>query len=222
MKRYVYIFLTFLFILFSFACGNKAENNDKTPLTREDSQILSREDPNNTNSAPVNNDSFTENPNENDSLNGSNFESIVDHANKNNLTKEQIAQLEADAAANGYEIQWDDDGSMVIAQEDGNTIALNGNWPDNEYTKAVPEPNISITASSNDDSSFTVIFGSTTKEEIQDYANQLKNAGFTEDANTQDQAIEGMDIFLYSAHNSDGLYIELMYTGAQNVLTISK
>ncbi len=221
MKQVLTILLSILLIFSLSACGgrNSSKNvenepsQDNAPLTREDSAPLTRED----NEISSDNADNTEGTSTGDI----DVEEIVKGANRNSLTPEQIAALEADAAANGYELQWQPDGSLVIVEE-GHAMSLNGDWPDNEYTKGVPAPGLEIMMSTDDGSSFTAVFGSVTIDQVKAYAEELKNAGFTEDAETTDQEASGMTIYMYSAHHADGRFVELMFTGAQNALMISK
>ncbi len=234
MKKLFMILLTGLLVLSFAACGVKLKdsgNNNSAanvPLTRDDGNVLTREDTSATNSEeskPMNLDESnaeSANPSDDDKLaDAVSLEELIQGANRNNLTPEQIASLEADAALNGYELQWQEDGSLVII-DDGQAISLGGNWPDNEFTKQVPIPDFEISMSSDDGSSFTAIFGAITKEQLTNYVEKIKAAGFTEDAEIQDEPVEGMDIYMYTAGNAEGYYIELMYTGYQNAMIISK
>ena len=53
----------------------------------------------------------------------------MDNVNRNNMTPEQIADLETDAKAEGYEIDWNPDGSLVII-EDGSAISIEPTDPE--------------------------------------------------------------------------------------------
>ncbi len=225
MKQLFLIFSACILALALGGCGSKeAETAKDSPSSSTQSHkeggILTREDKTDEKATekPAADDTAATNP----VTDITDFNSLVSSANRNNLTADQIAQLEADGEENGYKIQWAEDGSMILVEDNGNTVALNGDWPDNEFTKAVPRPNLPITASTTEESSFFAIFGETSKEDLKAYAEELIKAGFTQEADTQEQSFGGMDIYSYTAQNSDGLCIELVYTGTQNVLSISK
>lgn len=211
MKKITWIVLSLLLAISLAACGGNSPSKDaetrpadNTPLTRTEQEITSDA------TEPLSTD--------NSSMS---LEDFLRGANRNSMTAEQIAALEADAAQNGYEIQWQADGSLVIV-DDGNTTSLNGNWPDNAYTKGIPAPDFDILATSDDGSTFTAVFGEVTKEQVAAYAEALKEAGFTVDAETTDQDIAGMVMYYYAAGHADGRLAELVFSGAQSALTISK
>ncbi|MCL2039932.1 MAG: hypothetical protein FWG85_05840, partial [Bacteroidetes bacterium] len=63
-----------------------------------------------------------------------------------------------------------------------------GDWPDNEYTKQVPKPDITIYSADDGPNGFNVDFpGSTTIEEIKVYADKVKDAGFNQNIYVEDE-----------------------------------
>lgn len=104
----------------------------------------------------------------------------------------------------------------------GEGITAYGEWPDNEFTRIIPKPDIEIAMTVVDEYSFTVAFGSMTKAQATDYVEKLKDAGFTIDAYVTDQEMYGMAIYTFSAANAAGYSATLSFTGSSNVLVISK
>ncbi len=190
--------LAMVFALAACGGGNEKEpageqQGGNTPLTRDDGG-----------SAPLNRDDGA-------ALSGSDqsgltsfdpgdIHSMMESVNRNNMTPDQIASIEADAKENGYEIDWNADGSLVII-EDGNTLSTSGTWPDNKFTKAVPTPKVgSVTASDLGDDECTVIMN-WTAEDAKTYVGELKKAGFDRGAEEQDLAMMGM--YTFSASNGE-------------------
>lgn len=99
---------------------------------------------------------------------------------------------------------------------------LNAEWPDNEYTKQVPTPDMKILHSNSDDDGFTVAFNNASAEQIKAYASKLKEAGFTTDAEEEDKEVMGMAIYSYTASNSDGYSVSLTFAVGSAGLVISK
>ena len=146
----------------------------------------------------------------------------------------------ADAKNDGVDVSFGADGSMTVVDTDGSVMVQNpdgtwtyqdedggeaqigGDWPDNEFTKLVPKPDFALTAASADDGGFTVAFTDATIEQMRDYAEKVKAAGFTADAQTEDQEVMGMVIYTYSASNADGYTVEIFSASGTSGMSISK
>lgn len=140
----------------------------------------------------------------------------------------------------GLDVSFGADGSMTVKDEDGTEIVqkadgtwtvktaeggegqLGGDWPDNEFTKLVPKPDFALTAANTTAEEFTVAFSDATVEQMRAYTEKVKAAGFTADAETEDQELMGMVIYTYSASNASGYRIEIFSTSGTSGLTISK
>lgn len=114
------------------------------------------------------------------------------------------------------------DGTWVIKDEDGNEGQVGGEWPDNEFTRLVPKPDFELYAASGDDQMFTVAFSNATIEGIRDYAEKLKSAGFTVDAETTDSETMGITIYTYVASNGKGVTAELAFGLGSASLALKK
>ncbi len=95
-------------------------------------------------------------------------------------------------------------------------------WPDNEFTDLVPQPDFKIYLTEESEDSVTIIFTGADAEEIRAYAEELQKAGFTVDPDTEDQNAYGMEIYSYSASNEAGYYIQLVYSAGTSTLHIGK
>ena len=108
------------------------------------------------------------------------------------------------------------------AQSQGGEGQVGGNWPDNEFTKLVPKPDFELSATSGDDRMFTVAFSNATIEGIREYAEKLKDAGFTVDAEVTDSEAMGMTIYTYIASNGKGVTAELAFGLGASSLALKK
>ncbi len=135
-------------------------------------------------------------------------------------TKQQII---AEGKKDGVDISFGADGSMtVVDPESGDTIIQNpdgtwtiksddgtigqygGNWPENEFTKLLPKPDMELLAASTNEDAFTVGFKDATLDQVKAYVEQVKAKGFTVDSETSDQKVGDMVIYSYTAKNADG------------------
>lgn len=113
------------------------------------------------------------------------------------------------------------DGTWTFQSEDGGEGQLGGNWPDNEFTKLVPKPGFTLAAANTDDMGFSVAFSDATIEQMRDYAEQVKAAGFDQNITTEDQEVMGMVIFNFSASNADGYTVEIFSASGTSGMSIT-
>lgn len=109
------------------------------------------------------------------------------------------------------------DGTWAYQNEDGGEAQIGGDWPDNEFTKLIPAASFTVTASMNYDGSCAISFSGATLEQIKDYAEQIKGAGFDKDAEISDM---GESYYSYSATNADGYFIQVFYTSGRSGLNM--
>lgn len=202
-NRLLALLLALAMALTLAACGGGDEKEPSaqqqggnTPLTRDDggNAPLNRED-----SAPSGGD-LTGGQSGMTEFDPSDLQSMMESVNRNNMTPDQIAALEADAAENGYEIDWNADGSLVII-EDGSVLSTAGAWPDNEFTRDVPAPKAGeVTASEASEDGCTIILN-WTAEDAKAYAEELKKSGF--DRGVEEQDMASMGLYTFSASNGE-------------------
>ena len=65
-------------------------------------------------------------------------------------------------------------------------------------------------------------FANLTAEDVRAYAEQLKSAGFTVDAETTDEEHFGTWVYTYIAYNSDGIKVELSGVAGISSIVISR
>ena len=214
-RRLLALMLALAMALALTACGGGGEKEtagdqqgSNTPLTREDDTPLTRED-----STPSGGD-LTGSQGGMTEFDPSDLQSMMESANRNNMTPQQIADLEADAAANGYEIDWNADGSLVII-EDGSAINTAGTWPQNEFTADLPVPGKDmITASEVSEDGCTIMM-TWTAEDAKAYAGELKKAGF--DRGVEEQDLASMGMYTFSASNGEYTVIAMLAGGSGGI-----
>ncbi|MDO4487495.1 MAG: hypothetical protein Q4B67_00190 [Eubacteriales bacterium] len=113
------------------------------------------------------------------------------------------------------------DGVWTIDAPDGGTIQMGGNWPDNEFTKGVPEPSFGITAVEETSIGFTAILETDNLDDLKKYCEKIKVAGFTEELDEQEVQVQGMDIYSFTAKNSAGKSVNIAFTAGVAGITIS-
>ncbi len=115
-----------------------------------------------------------------------------------------------------------EDGSLEIEATEGEIEQLDGNWPENEFTKQVPKPSFDATAANTQEKSFSVAFVDTNVDDIRAYVAELKNAGFTVDASNKDVEVFGVVAYSYKASNGAGYSVEVTFAEKMCGLTITK
>lgn len=145
-----------------------------------------------------------------------------------------------DGKANGYDISFGADGTTKVVEPDGSVVIQNpdgtwtfqdadgsssqygGNWPDNEFTRLVPKPEMDVLAADTTAEDFSIAFSGATIEQIKAYAEKLKTAGFTVDPEEENQEAMGMVIYNYGASNADGYRVSVFYASGTSGLSIEK
>ena len=92
-------------------------------------------------------------------------------------------------------------------------------WPDNEFTKLIPEPDFELFSEGADANKFTAVFYNITVPMIKDYAEKVKTAGFTLDSSTS----ETDTTYTYTASNGQGYTVSLkLFSGETLYITLEK
>ena len=135
--------------------------------------------------------------------------------------KEKIREY---AAQDGYTLEYNEDGSGTLSNEEGSWFVGKG-WVDNEYTDSVPPIDFgTITMSSvledSGRSYYIFLIKNTSASAALDYTEKLKAAGFTEDVESQTDVDAG--IVTYCASDSSGKRVEAAYSSYGFTVKISK
>lgn len=94
-------------------------------------------------------------------------------------------------------------------------------WPDNEYTKLLPKPEITVSSASvgtfADGETFAANFASgTTREQFKAYIEQLKASGFTVKVEVDTDSTYG------GTADKDGYHVSWIYTGGKGSIQVNK
>jgi hypothetical protein len=112
---------------------------------------------------------------------------------------------------------------MTIETDDGTIQAqLGGDWPDNEFTKLLPKPDFALNVAADSGDAFTVAFVDATVDQLKEYVEKVKSAGFTVDAETEESEVMGMSIYNYTAQNAAGYSIMVFSVAGSVGMTIEK
>lgn len=245
MKKKLGIVLALLIALSLVACGKDTGESSKESQARSDAP-LERED--NSSKTKESSEAKTEAENQSEaqsSTEGTGFSSMTDIQSATDVVwgkQDDATRAEIIAAAQveGMDVSFGNDGSMTIVdtdgtvlvqnsdgswtskEQDGSTTQLGGNWPDNEFTKLIPKPEFSLAGASTEEYEFTAAFQGVTVDQVKEYAEKVKAAGFTEDPEEQDQVIYGITVYTYSAYNKDGYQVEVSFTNGTCGVTVYK
>ena len=88
------------------------------------------------------------------------------------------------------------DGTWKVKDDQGGQADVGSKWPDNEFTKLIPKPNFEVSLSYAEGDRCGIQFANLTAEDLRAYAEQLKSAGFTVDAETTDEEQFGTWVYL--------------------------
>ncbi len=135
--------------------------------------------------------------------------------------KEQIKQA---VEKDGYTLEFKEDGSGVLSNEEGAWTVAKG-WVENEFTKGVPAVDFGmVTMSFSDTDSkgdyYMFLIRQASYSEVENYVEKLKLAGFTDiqsEANNKDG-----NIIVFEAYNADGKFIALGYSSNGFTVQITK
>ncbi len=233
MKKLLLMILALSLVLSLAACGGGSDNSNAgapassdTPLTRPSSDTTASTPPPST-TAPQ----MTA-PDLGAAIGGSEILSEYDEASKQAMIQEaQEAGGNLEFKPDGSAVYTDGEGSTVIQNpdgtwtiegDDGSTASVGGGWPDNEFTQQIPQPDFIVSIGSESADSFMITFSDATIEQIREYAEQIKNAGFTLDAETQDMEMAGMALYSYTAKNAAGYEINVFSASGTNGLEMLK
>ena len=109
-------------------------------------------------------------------------------------------------------------------EENGNMESSNqygGSWPENEFTKQVPKPGFEVHSVTTDSSSCNITFNNATIEQLKEYVETVKDAGFTT-VLTRETETRGISHYLYTARNANGYEIVVTKSVSYGILAINK
>ena len=102
-----------------------------------------------------------------------------------------------------------------------NSNQFGGAWPDNEFTRQVPDPGFEVHSVTVTANSCSITFRSTTAEQLKEYTGKVQDAGFTAEL-TRETEMRGMSRYLFTAKNTAGYEIIVTKSAGYSILTINK
>lgn len=224
MKK-ILAFLLILIMVFSLAaCGNKDDNPSGDGEKNPDNSQNGGEN----NNGGGNTDAL---------LAGIGSSTVIysqmDEASKQQLVMEGKAEgIDISFGADGSTTFVDnEDGTVVVQKPDGSWVfndaeggegQFGGNWPDNEYTRLVPKPSLELHATYIEGESFGATFTNATVEQIRDYVEQVKAAGFNINEVVEDREFGEMVLYSFTAENADGYIASITFANGASSLSIGK
>jgi len=155
------------------------------------------------------------------------------------LSHEEKRELARIGGEYGVEIDFRNDGSIMLTNEDGFVIRINpdgtwvfndvdsdgfefrqgGNFPINNLTRLIPIPSFTIDVFMGDDEyEYTLLSYDVTLSQIQDYIEQVRNKGFTINVEKRNSA----RMFRFVADDSNGNTVEIMHSDNKATITIQR
>lgn len=122
----------------------------------------------------------------------------------------------------GMETRQNADGTWVWKDENNDNVYLGSSWPDNEYSRLIPKPDFEVTNAYTLEDTFLVAFSGESLEDVKDYVEKLKKAGFNLDGYTDEYIINGEIVYSFAAQNKDGYSVEVSSAYGVISLTIYK
>lgn len=114
------------------------------------------------------------------------------------------------------------DGTYTVKGADGSEGQIGGKWPQNDYTKLIPEPEKgTLLISTVEDSEFIAMYTDSTIYYAVTYADLLKEKGFDKNAVADDSMFDD-GVFSYYAENKKGVSVSISYISDTFVITVKK
>ncbi|MDR1641509.1 MAG: hypothetical protein LBT59_17590 [Clostridiales bacterium] len=135
-----------------------------------------------------------------------------------------LAETKAPETETPNPVETEKPGITIYGLGDSYQGAEDGDWPSNEYTKIIPKPSfpVDIEGGGMDDEDFTIVFRGASIDEIKAYAEEIKEAGFVLDPETDEFQVGSFDFYNYEAKNEAGYEVEVFSARGIAGLSIEK
>ncbi len=144
--------------------------------------------------------------------------------NFDGYSDEEKEQIKEAVEKDGYTLEFNDDGSGKLSNEEGEWTVAAG-WVDNEYTRGVPEMDFAVITMSMEDSDnggdyYMFLIRQADFLEVENYVETLCQVGFD---NIETKVInQDVETIVFEAENKDGKGIELGYSSNGFTIKIYK
>jgi len=96
-------------------------------------------------------------------------------------------------------------------------------WPKTGLAKKLPQPEFGQLAGVTDEpDEFCAAYAEVSQDDLRNYTEQVKKAGFSVDAEISDQEYMGIRMFSYTAENEDGLIFTISGTAGTCTITLKE
>ena len=114
-----------------------------------------------------------------------------------------------------------DNTDIEVNSDMGISNQYGGTWPDNEFTRQVPDPGFGVHSATTSSNSCNITFSNTTIDKLKEYVEAVKDAGFTTIL-TRETESRGVTHYLYTARNDNGYEVIVTQSVSYGILTINK
>lgn len=102
---------------------------------------------------------------------------------------------------------------QVVENNETASASLNGNWPDNEFTRQLPVLSAgTVSMSLTQSRSFELLASDLSLEEAKEYIDHTIAKGFDQEAEMKDYTQSDIEAYTYSAKNEAGYQVCLSYS----------
>ena len=115
-----------------------------------------------------------------------------------------------------------EDGTWIMSSEDGIEGQIGGSWPDHELARMIPNPGFTIGFAGLEENIFSVMFVEVTTEQMKDYVENLKKAGFDQNSEIEDDEVMGMVMYSYTAQNKEGYEVNAIVMAGVTGVSLTK
>jgi len=101
---------------------------------------------------------------------------------------------------------------------------FSADWPDNNFTELLPKPPFEVSLGEPSEMEYTIVCDATV-DQLKEYVESLKAAGFTIGENTAEENAFGVSAYSFTASNEEGYTVEVNYSntlGSLSTLTLKK
>ncbi|MGI6499162.1 MAG: DUF6591 domain-containing protein [Oscillospiraceae bacterium] len=112
---------------------------------------------------------------------------------------------------------------QVVENHETTSASLNGNWPDNEFTRQLPKLSAGTVAMSLTQSrSFELLASNLSLREAKEYIDRTIEKGFDREAEMKDYTHSDIEAYTYDAKNEAGYQVCLSYSVGLLSISVKK
>lgn len=129
----------------------------------------------------------------------------ADSLNKNDLSEDEVADVEKQAELDGYSMYWKDDGRLVLDPSE-EMVYLDGEWVDSRFTRLINKPTDGFITEIQILGNRCSVMMNWSAVQANEYANELKDS-FKNDVTEDAETLTGA--YSYYGVNDDGVELHI-------------